>query len=157
MVDPLGGINTLWPLFGIANQLLAAVALLLCTVVLFRMKRERYAWVTALPAAWLLICTLTAGWQKVFSPDVKVGFLSNANLYADAIAAGKVLAPAKSLDEMSRVVFNNRLDAGLCLLFIGVVVSVLVYSVRATLAARRASRPTTHETPYEQLTAGAAT
>jgi len=157
VVDPLGGINTLWPLFGIANQMLAAVALLLCTVVLFRMKRERYAWVTALPAAWLLICTLTAGWQKVFSPDVKVGFLSNANLYADAIAAGKVLAPAKSLEEMSRVVFNNRLDAGLCLLFIGVVVSVLVYSVRATLAARRASRPTTHETPYEQLTAGAVT
>ena len=157
VVDPLGGINTLWPLFGIANQMLAAVALLLCTVVLFRMKRERYVWVTVLPAAWLLVCTLTAGWQKVFSPDVKVGFLSNASRYADGIAAGKVLAPAKSLDEMSRIVFNNRLDAALCLLFMGVVVSVLVYSVRAALAAHRASRPTTRETPYEPLPAGAAT
>jgi carbon starvation protein CstA len=156
VVDPLGGINTLWPLFGIANQMLAAVALILCTVVLFRMKKERYAWVTAAPAAWLLVCTLTAGWQKVFSADPKVGFLSNADRYADALAAGQLLAPAKSLDAMSRIVFNNRLDAGLCVLFMFVVVSVLVYGVRASLAARRSHRPTASETPFEPLAAGAA-
>ena len=69
VVDPLGGINTLWPLFGISNQMLAAIALMLCTVVLFKMKRERYAWVTIVPAAWLLICTLTAGWQKMFHAE----------------------------------------------------------------------------------------
>lgn len=74
MVDPLGGINTLWPLFGIANQMLAGMALMLCAVVLFKMKRQRYARVALVPTAWLLICTLTAGWQKAFSPDAKVGF-----------------------------------------------------------------------------------
>lgn len=74
VVDPLGGINTLWPLFGIANQMLAGMALMLCAVVLFKMKRQRYAWVALVPTAWLLICTLTAGWQKAFSPDNKVGF-----------------------------------------------------------------------------------
>lgn len=76
VVDPLGGINTLWPLFGIANQMLAGMALMLCAVVLFKMKRQRYAWVALVPTAWLLICTLTAGWQKAFSPDAKIGFLA---------------------------------------------------------------------------------
>ena len=79
VVDPLGGINTLWPLFGIANQMLAGVALTLATVVLFKMKRQRYAWVTAAPTVWLLICTLTAGWQKVFHDNPKIGFLANAH------------------------------------------------------------------------------
>lgn len=77
VVDPLGGINTLWPLFGIANQMLAGMALMLCAVVLFKMKRQRYAWVALVPTAWLLICTLTAGWQKAFSPDAKIGFLAS--------------------------------------------------------------------------------
>ena len=155
VVDPLGGINTLWPLFGISNQMLAAVALMLGTVVLFKMKRERYAWTTMLPAAWLLACTLTAGWQKIFSPDAKVGFLAHADKYADALAQGKLLAPAKTAAAMSRVVFNDRLDAGLCALFMLVVVSVLVYSVRAALAARAARKPTTSETPYHALPEGA--
>ncbi|MGO8183072.1 carbon starvation CstA family protein, partial [Rhizobium leguminosarum] len=71
------GINTLWPLFGISNQMLAAVALTLCTVVIFKMKRERYAFVTIVPTLWLCVCTLTAGWQKLFSPDPKIGFLAH--------------------------------------------------------------------------------
>jgi carbon starvation protein len=155
VVDPLGGINTLWPLFGISNQMLAAVALLLGTVVLFKMKRERYAWVTLAPAAWLLICTLTAGWQKVFSGDPKVGFLSHATRYADALAQGQLLAPAKTAGAMSRIVFNDRLDAALCVLFMGVVVSVLIYSVRAALSARGSGVPTARETPFEPMPAGA--
>lgn len=154
VVDPLGGINTLWPLFGIANQMLAAVALLLGTVVLFKMKRDRYAWVTAVPAAWLLVCTMTAGWLKIFSADPKLGFLAHADKYAAAIAEGKVLAPAKSLDAMSRVVFNDRLDAALCALFMGVVISVLIYSVKAILAARRNGKATTQETAFTPLPAG---
>ena len=153
--DPLGGINTLWPLFGISNQMLAAVALMLGTVVLFNMKRERYAWVTALPAAWLLACTLSAGWLKIFSSDVKVGFLAHANRYADALAQGQVLAPAKSAAAMARVVFNDRLDAGLCVLFMAVVLSTLVYSVRACLRARGQAKDQTREVPYQPLPAEA--
>ncbi|MBB1599251.1 carbon starvation CstA family protein [Variovorax sp. UMC13] len=149
VVDPLGGINTLWPLFGISNQMLAAVALMLGTVVLFRMKRERYAWVALVPTVWLLACTLTAGWLKIFSSDPKVGFLSHAAKYADGLAQGVLIAPAKTPEAMSRIVFNDRLDAALCALFIFVVLSVLVYSVKACLAARRVNRPTVHETPYE--------
>ncbi|CAM3976572.1 carbon starvation CstA family protein [Roseateles saccharophilus] len=154
VVDPLGGINTLWPLFGIANQMLAAVALLLGTVVIFKMKKDRYAWVTAAPAVWLLACTMTAGWLKIFSADPKLGFLAHADKYAAAIAEGKVLAPAKSLAAMERVVFNDRLDAALCALFMGVVLSVLVYSVKAILVARRNGRPTTQETAFVPLPAG---
>jgi len=156
VVDPLGGINTLWPLFGISNQMLAAVALMLGVVVLFRMKRERYAWVAILPAAWLLVCTLTAGWQKIFSPDPKVGFLSHAAKYADGLAQGVLIAPAKTPEAMARIVFNDRLDAGLCALFIFVVLSVLFYSVRACLAARAAHKPTARETPFEPLAPAAA-
>ena len=156
VVDPLGGINTLWPLFGISNQMLAAVALMLGVVVLFRMKRERYAWVAIAPAAWLLVCTLTAGWQKIFSSDPKVGFLSHAAKYADGLAQGVLIAPAKTPEAMARIVFNDRLDAGLCALFIFVVLSVLVYSVRACLAARAANKPTARETPFEPLAPSAA-
>ncbi|MGF6525390.1 carbon starvation CstA family protein [Variovorax sp. PvP013] len=153
VVDPLGGINTLWPLFGISNQMLAAVALLLGTVVLFRMKRERYAWVAVAPTVWLLACTLTAGWLKIFSADPKVGFLAHAARYADGLAQGVLIAPAKTPEAMARIVFNDRLDAGLCALFMFVVLSVLVYSVKACLAARAANHPTVHETPFEALAA----
>ncbi len=153
VVDPLGGINTLWPLFGISNQMLAAVALMLGTVVLFRMKRERYAWVAMVPAAWLLACTLTAGWLKIFSEDPKVGFLAHAAKYSDALAQGVLIAPAKTPEAMARIVFNDRLDAALCAVFIFVVLSVLFYSVRTSLAARAANRPTTRETPFEAMPA----
>ncbi len=156
VVDPLGGINTLWPLFGISNQMLAAVALLLGTVVLFRMKKDRFAWVTIAPATWLLICTLTAGWQKIFSPDAKLGFLAHADKFANALAQGQLLAPAKTPLAMERIIFNDRLDAALCALFMGVVLSVLVYSVRAILAARAARQATAKETAYVELPAGAA-
>ncbi|MDM0042099.1 carbon starvation CstA family protein [Variovorax sp. J22G21] len=156
VVDPLGGINTLWPLFGISNQMLAAVALMLGTVVLFRMKRERYAWVTVVPAVWLLACTLTAGWQKIFSSDPKVGFLAHAAKYADGLAQGVLIAPAKTPEAMSRIIFNDRLDAALCALFIFVVLSVLFYSVRTSLAARAAHKPTARETPFEPLLPSAA-
>lgn len=155
VVDPLGGINTLWPLFGIANQMLAAVALMLGTVVLFKMKKDRYAWVTIVPAIVLLVCTLTAGWLKIFSADVKVGFLSNASRYAEALQNGVLLAPAKTPEAMSRIVFNNRLDAVLCALFMFVVLSVLFYSVKSVLKARAERKPSVAETPYEALPAGA--
>lgn len=155
VVDPLGGINTLWPLFGIANQMLAAVALTLATCVLFKMKRDRYAWVTLVPTAWLLICTLTAGWQKIFDANVKVGFLANASKYQAAIDAGTVLAPAKSIAQMQQIVFNNRIDAALTALFMLVVVSVFLFGIRTALQARTARQPSVNETPFEPLPDGA--
>ena len=129
VIDPLGGIFTMWPLFGAANQMLAAIALTLCTVVLFKMKRERYAWVTVAPTAWLIICTVTAGLEKVFSPNPAVGFLSHAHKFGSAAAAGHVLAPAKTLADMSRVVFNDYLDATLAALAVAIVVTVVVYAL----------------------------
>lgn len=151
VVDPLGGINTFWPLFGISNQMLAAVALMLCTVVLFKMKRERYAWAAILPTAWLLLCTLTAGWQKLFHADPKVGFLTHAAGLREAVARGEVMAPAKSLEEMQQVIVNDYVNAGLTVLFMFVVISMLFFSIRVCLQALRHDQPTARETPFEQL------
>jgi carbon starvation protein len=129
VIDPFGGIWTLWPLFGTANQMLAAIALTLCTVVLFKMKRERYALVTLAPATWLVACTTTAGLEKVFSGNPNVGFISHALKYGDALAAGQLLAPAKSAAEMTRIVVNDYIDAALAGLFVLVVVATVVYAV----------------------------
>jgi carbon starvation protein len=129
VIDPYGGIWTLWPLFGTSNQMLAAIALVFCTVALFKMKRERFAWVTIVPATWLVGCTVTAGLEKAFSPVPSVGFIAHARLLSDAIASGKVLAPAHSLGEMSRLVFNDYLDATLAALFVAVVIAMVVYAI----------------------------
>ena len=156
VVDPLGGINTLWPLFGIANQMLAAIALILCTVVLFRMKRERYAWITIVPAVWLLVCTLTAGWQKVFHEAPAIGFLAQANRFSDALAQGKILAPAKSIADMHRIVFANYLDAALCAVFMAIVVAMIVSGVIAIRRALATSTVSTHEVGYDPQDLGTA-
>jgi len=129
VVDPLGGIWSMWPLFGSTNQMLAAIALIYCTVVLFKMKRQHFAWVTLVPTVWLVVCTVTAGLEKVFSPDPKVGFLAHAAKFADAAAAQKVLAPAKSLADMSRIVFNDRLDATLAALAVAIVLAMVIYAL----------------------------
>ncbi|VVE69759.1 carbon starvation protein A [Pandoraea anapnoica] len=154
VVDPLGGINTLWPLFGISNQMLAAIALILATCVLFKLKRERFAWVTVLPTLWLLACTLTAGWQKMFDADPKVGFLAHAAKYQAALAEGKLLAPAKSVSQMQQIVFNDYVDATLAGVFMFVVVAVAVFGVRTILVARRENKPTAKETPFEPMPSG---
>jgi len=152
VTDPLGGINMLWPLFGIANQMLAGIALLLCTVVLFKMKKDRYAWVPILPTIWLLACTLSAGWIKLFSKDPGVGFLAQANRYRDAIASGQLLPPSKHFDAMQQVMINNYVNAALTVLFMGVVVSVLFYSIGAIRKARATPARTDRETPFVELT-----
>ncbi|BBE33989.1 carbon starvation CstA family protein [Sphingosinicella microcystinivorans] len=153
VTDPLGGVNTLWPVFGISNQMLAAMALMFCTAVLFRMKRERFAWVTAIPTAWLLICTISAGSLKLFSPDPKIGFLAHAAKFSEAAARGEVLAPAKSMAEMQRIIFNDRIDAALCALFLAVVLSLLFFAVKTCIAARRSSEPTAREIPASAVPA----
>jgi carbon starvation protein len=151
VTDPLGGIHTLWPLFGIANQMLAAIALTLACVCLVRMKQGRHLWVAALPAAWLVVCTLTAGWQKVFSDDAKIGFVAHARRFSAAIEQGTVLAPAKSLDDMRHIVRNDYVDATLAALFMLLVVAMIAFGLRAALAARRSSVATAREMPYVAL------
>ncbi len=152
VVDPLGGINTLWPLFGIANQMLAGMALMLCAVVLFKMKRQRYAWVALVPTAWLLICTMTAGWQKAFSPDNKVGFLAIANKFQAMIDSGNIPAQYTQA-QLARLVFNNRLDAGLTIFFMVVVVVIALFSIKTALAALKVDKSTAKEVPYEPMPA----
>jgi len=148
VVDPLGGINTLWPLFGIANQMLAAIALTMCAAILFKMKRQRYAWVAILPTLFLLTCTLYGGWLKVFSDDPKIGFMALANKYSAAIDKGAILAPAKTVEAMERLVFNAHLDAGLCLFFMFVIVSVVGFGIRTALQSLKNTEVTTKEIPY---------
>ncbi|SDQ50166.1 carbon starvation CstA family protein [Pseudoxanthomonas sp. CF125] len=148
VVDPLGGINTLWPLFGIANQMLAGIALMMCTVVLFKMKRDRYAWVTILPAAWLLVCTVTAGFIKIFDSNPAVGFLAQAAKYRTGIAAGEIVAPAKSIEQMQQIAFNSYINTGLTALFLFVVFSVLFYAIGAVRKARANPQRSDRETPY---------
>jgi carbon starvation protein len=156
VVDPLGGINTLWPLFGIANQMLAGIALVFCCVVMVKMKREKYLWIPLLPTAWLLLCTLTASAQKIFHDDAKIGFLAAARKFSDAMARGELVAPAKSAGEMQRLVFNYHVDAVLCALFIVVVLATVFFGFRSALAARRTGAPTTRESDYVALDSVAA-
>ncbi|TBV75134.1 carbon starvation CstA family protein [Pseudoxanthomonas winnipegensis] len=152
VTDPFGGIRTLWPLFGISNQMLAGIALLLGTVVLFKLKRDRYAWVCGIPALWLLACTTTAGLIKIFDSNPGQGFLAQAHKFQDAIGRGEVLAPAKSMAEMHKVVVNAYVNTALTTLFLLVVAMVLVYSIKAILVARRNPQRSDRETEYVALT-----
>src|SRR5262245_1533669 len=138
VVDPLGGINILWPLFGIANQLLAAVALIVATTITIRAGRARYAWTTVLPLSWLLAVTMTAGWQKVFSPEPALGFLAGAGKLAAGLAAGTVAA--EKVGDVRTQIFNLRLDAGMTLFFMALVGLILAEAVREWVRALR--RPT---------------
>jgi carbon starvation protein len=126
--DPLGGINSLWPLFGIANQLLAAIALCVGTTIFIKMHRARYLWITAVPLAWLLVVTFTAGYQKIFSDQPRVGFLSEASHLQSAIDAGSITAG--KIAEAQSQIFNDRLDAAVCGMFLIMVALILVDSVR---------------------------
>ncbi|MCP3753015.1 carbon starvation CstA family protein [Pseudomonas sp. SBB6] len=151
VIDPLGGINTLWPLFGISNQMLAGIALMLGTVVLIKMKRQRYMWVTLVPAVWLLICTTTAGFIKLFDPNPAVGFLALANKYSAALDAGQVLAPAKDIGQMQHVIFNAYTNAALTGLFLFVVFSILFFALKVGIAALGKKERTDKESPFQAL------
>jgi len=147
VVDPLGGINSLWPLFGISNQLLAAVALVVATTILLKMGKLRWIWVTLVPMVWLVVITMTASYQKIFSTNPRMGFLSNANTLAAQIAAGKI--PAAKIGEMQRVIFNLRLDAVVTAVLAVMFLVLLVEAVvqwHAILGRGREAK--LHETPY---------
>src|SRR4051794_17654806 len=150
VTNPLGGINQLFPLFGIANQLLAAVALTVCTTLLIKAGKLKWAWVTAVPLAWDAAVTLTASWQKVFSDNPKLGFFAQRSKFVDGIDAGKVLPPAKSMDDMHAVVTNSTVDGVLAALFAILIVIVILDAMRIWLKAIRAgSLPTTEVPPVE--------
>jgi carbon starvation protein len=135
VVDPLGGINSLWPLFGIANQLLAATALACATTLLINAGRARFAFSTALPLAWLLTVTMSAGWQKIFHEDRRIGFLAQADHLARQLAHGAV--PPEKLLETQTVIFNNRLDAAVTALFMTLVAVVVLDAARVWLRTLR--------------------
>jgi carbon starvation protein len=124
--DPLGGINSLWPLFGISNQLLAAIALSVATTILLKMHGARFMWITCAPLVWLVGATFTAAWQKIFSPVPAIGFLAQADRLEAALRAGTAVNPAAS----QTLIFNARLDAGVCGVFLVLVAVILVDSVR---------------------------
>ncbi|HWY43430.1 MAG TPA: carbon starvation CstA family protein [Candidatus Sulfotelmatobacter sp.] len=147
VIDPFGGINSLWPLFGIANQLLAAVALVVATTVLLKMGRLKWIWVTLVPMVWLVTITMTASWQKIFSTNARIGFLSGANALAAQIAAGKI--PAAKIVEIQRTIFNLRLDAVVTAV-LAIMILTLVFEaiVRWTAILTKRSEAVMHETPY---------
>ncbi|MFI1709016.1 carbon starvation CstA family protein [Streptomyces griseoruber] len=149
VTDPLGGIKQLFPLFGIANQLLAAVALAVTTTMLVKSGKARWAWVTGAPLAWVVAVTFTAGWQKVFSDNPKIGFFAQRDVYADAADAGKLLPGATDLDDMHTIVVNNTVDGVLMAVFLLLVTIVLVNCAVVCVRALRAGEPLpTTETPY---------
>jgi carbon starvation protein len=149
VLDPLGGINSLWPLFGISNQLLAAVALCVGTSVIVNSGRARHAWVTLLPLAWLVIVTLSAGWQKLMSPDPALGFLARASALARGLAAG-TLPAGRTAADVRRMIFNERLDAAVATAFMIAVVVVLVTSIAEWTAIIRGRKiATSTEVPPE--------
>lgn len=149
--DPLGGINQLFPLFGIANQLLAAVALTVATTLLIKSGRLKWAWVTAAPLAWDVAVTLTASYQKVFSSDPTLGFFAQRNRFQGALDQGQVLAPAKTIRAMQQIVVNSTVDGILAALFAILIIIVLLDAIRVWVKAIRTKEPLPNtETPFEE-------
>ena len=131
VTDPFGGINSLWALFGIANQMLAAIALILATVLVVKSGQMKRVWVTLVPLSWLLVCTLTAATQKLFHPDPKIGFLSHARIFSEGLSTGTVMAPAQTMAQMQRIVFNDYLNATVCSFYIAIVIALIFFGIRA--------------------------
>lgn len=145
VIDPLGGINSLWPLFGIGNQILAAMALILGTVILFKMKKQKYVWVTIVPTIFLFITSMTAGWQKIFHENPKIGFLAQANRFSDAITRNEILKPAKDIAEMQTIVFSNQINAMLCGFFMIVAFVMLFAAIGVIRRALADPNPSVNE------------
>lgn len=147
VIDPLGGVNSLWPLFGVGNQMLASMALILGTVILFKMKKEKYVWVTIIPTIFLFVTCMTAGWQKIFHENPKIGFLAQAHKFSDAIARGEIIKPAKTIAEMQNIVMSNQINAALCGFFMIVSIVMIITSIGIVRRALASPKPTVNEAP----------
>ncbi|EKU51924.1 carbon starvation CstA family protein [Acinetobacter sp. 1592897] len=147
VIDPLGGVNSLWPLFGVGNQMLASMALILGTVILFKMKKEKYVWVTIIPTIFLFVTCMTAGWQKIFHENPKIGFLAQAHKFSDAIAHGEIIKPAKTIAEMQNIVMSNQINAALCGFFMIVSIVMIIASIGIVRRALASPKPTVNEAP----------
>jgi carbon starvation protein len=147
--DPLGGINQLFPLFGISNQLLAAIALALCVTLLFKHGKARYVWVPGIALAWDLIITMSASWQKVFSGDAKIGFFQQRSLYQTALDQGHLLKPAKTMGEMQQIVTNSTVDGLLAALFAVLTLIVIAGAIPVWIKAAKSGGLPTTEAPRE--------
>jgi carbon starvation protein len=148
VTDPLGGINQLFPLFGISNQLLAAIALCLCVTLMLKHGKLRWVWVPLVPLVWDLITTMTASWQKVFSDNPALGYFAQADRYREARDAGEVLAPAKDAGQMDQVVFNSTVNGVLQLTFAILVIVVVANAAVIWVRAIRAGSLPTTEVPH---------
>ena len=156
VMDPLGGINSLWPLFGISNQLLAAVALCVGTTVIIKMGKGRYAWVTILPLVWLVIVTMTAGWQKIFASDPKLGFLSHMGMIQRTLMSGGLPPGVRSVADAHRLIVNDWIDAAVAAFFLLSVLAILIASIHewfVVLTGRKAAKST--EIPFEEASRAA--
>ncbi|EXI12814.1 carbon starvation CstA family protein [Acinetobacter sp. 694762] len=147
VIDPLGGVNSLWPLFGVGNQMLASMALILGTVILFKMKKEKYVWVTIIPTIFLFVTCMTAGWQKIFHENPKIGFLAQAHKFSDAISHGEIIKPAKTIAEMQNIVMSNQINAALCGFFMIVSIVMIIASIGIVRRALASPKPTVNEAP----------
>jgi carbon starvation protein len=147
-IDPLGGINSLWPLFGISNQMLAAIALCVATTILVKSRKARYAWVTAVPLTWLVTITSSAAWLKLFSPEPGIGFIAKANDLAAKLGAGAI--PAEKIAQTQQIIFNQRIDAVLTMLFLVLTWILVLDTLRVSLRALRGRvHPPLSEVPHE--------
>jgi carbon starvation protein len=150
VVDPLGGINSLWPLFGISNQLLAIVALCVGTTIIIKMRKQRYAFLTIVPLVWLAAVTMTAGWLKIFSSDPKLGFLSHARMFSESLAAGTIPRGVASAEAARRIIFNDYLDAAVAAFFMVSVVVIIAESLREWMSVLSGRKPAVStEVPFE--------
>jgi len=150
VIDPLGGIYTLWPMFGIANQMLAAIAFVVGTTIIFKMGKAAYAWVTLVPMAWLSTATLTAAWQKLFHESPKISFLAHAESFQKALAEGKLPNGVKSVEAAQKMILNDQIDAAVCAIFMVITVLIIADGVRTWVNILRGKPYQLHESPYVQ-------
>ncbi|WP_409175110.1 carbon starvation CstA family protein [Brevibacillus fortis] len=148
VMDPLGGIYTLWPLFGIANQMLAAIAFTVGTTMIFKMGKAAYSWITLVPMAWLTTATLTAGWQKLFHPDPKIGFLSHAEAFQKALDAGTLPKGVKTVEAAQKMIFNDQIDAVVCAIFMVITIGIILDGARVWINILCGKQYSLHESPY---------